>query len=86
MVVVLALVTWRVYVLLERDRVLEAPRTWLEDRLPEWGKYLLHCPFCLGTWIALALTLASIPWLTIPWPLAWGAAAAGAALIETRLA
>jgi len=50
--VLIVAATWRLVRLIQRDSILDVPRDWLYDRLPD-GKLttLLMCPWCLSVWV-----------------------------------
>ena len=57
-----ALATYRVTRLVTTDRILDAPREWIEARFERLG-YLVGCDWCSSMWVA--------PWLVTPavlWP------------------
>ena len=85
-VVVVALVAFRLYVMADRDKIFEVPRTWVEDHAPGWLVYQIHCPWCIGWWacgiVTALVTLAH--WTTTPWPVLWVASSALVGLIGER--
>lgn len=72
--VLLALASFRIWVLLSEDDVLDRPRRWLL-RLGDWEKGpvpegyrrglgdFIQCPWCFGFWISLAVYVG---WLIDP--------------------
>lgn len=63
-----ALAVYRLVKLVRDDRITEVLRRETAERFgpPDTSKvaYLLHCPWCLSFWFALALTLARRRWPT----------------------
>lgn len=48
---------WRLTRLIQRDTILDRPRTWLDRHTRGMTNTLLWCPWCLSVWIAaLAVT------------------------------
>lgn len=68
MFALLGLASWRVWLLISDDKILEKPMDALLRRLHPierrtfWREFI-ECPRCLGSWIALAWWLA---WLAFP--------------------
>lgn len=56
-VVLVALVAARLWRLIALDTVLDVPRDWLIVHTPGWVDVWLSCPWCSGTWIAIAVGL-----------------------------
>jgi hypothetical protein len=54
-------------------KISQAPRVWLakrDSRAGRWFFYLVSCPLCTATWMALAATAIYRPWLVHrAWPL-----------------
>lgn len=77
LLLLLALASARVTRLLVADAFPPVAR--LRSRLAahgDWQDYLLSCPWCMGAWVALALTLATEAWRGLPAPLlVWPAVA-----------
>lgn len=74
LLVVLTLASYRIWRLAGRDDI-TAP---LRDHLPSFVRQGVECPFCLGTWIAVAVVWGTDRWLTElhpNWPL-WAFAVA----------
>jgi hypothetical protein len=75
----------RLTVLVTRDKIAEAPRNWLlgqaRRRLPaEWSakaRFLFSCPWCMGWWVGVAVTLVrrTTLWRWARYPLAISAVA-----------
>lgn len=59
---VFALATARVTRFITTDRIFEAPRDWILDRVNPAGMvtYFLGCPWCVSTWVGAVL--APIAW------------------------
>lgn len=81
--VLLVLACHRLARLIAVDKVFAEPRHWLERNAREegfWGRKLatlVACPFCVGVWVAGALTLAVDAHVGLPLPLLWWAGVAG---------
>jgi hypothetical protein len=87
-VAVIALATHRLTLLVIDDRITRRPREWaqgwFEDRYErrtgvssssEWlsaGAYFLSCPWCVGIWVAAAVTAGTSLVVDVPLPvLVW---------------
>jgi hypothetical protein len=47
-----------------------------------WQAYLVHCPWCMGVWLAAAVVAAVTAWYGLPAPvLVWAAAAWGSGFL-----
>lgn len=80
LLVMLALTAARVTRLVVADAFppAEGGRDWVRRRFGEdsWQDYLVNCPWCIGVWVAGALTAATTAWYGLPAPLLmWGSAA-----------
>lgn len=51
--ILLALASWRTWVLVSRDDILNRPRRYVTLNRKRTGEFL-DCPYCSGFWIALA--------------------------------
>lgn len=58
----LALASWRVFVLLAEDDITERPRRYVTDRVSKKFSDFLTCPYCLGFWIAVGWWVAWQLW------------------------
>lgn len=47
----LALATWRIWLLLAEDDILNDQRDWAVAHTPHWFEEWLACPWCSGFWI-----------------------------------
>lgn len=68
--------TWRVTLLIVADEITRGPRCWLLDRLnpDKHVAYLLTCPWCASTWVAIPVVGSGLAWSTgWGWQLATGA-------------
>lgn len=73
-VVIVALMAYRVWRLLALDELTRPLRERSIDQGPGWVASLWYCSWCLGTWVTVAVGLAtyltgltdSSPWLVIP--------------------
>lgn len=70
--VLIGLASWRLWRLIARDDI-TAP---FHTRLQGWPHRMVDCPWCLGTWIAFAVTAAvdQVHPLPVPWVIAAAAA------------
>lgn len=79
LVLLIAAASWRIWRLIARDDVTD----WARSKISGWPLALVECAWCLGTWIALAVTFAvdHVQPMPTPWLIA-GAAAALVGLTE----
>lgn len=70
--VLIGLASWRLWRLVARDDITEP----FHSRLQGWPHRLVDCPWCLGTWIAAAVTFSvdQVHPLPVPWLIAGTAA------------
>ena len=90
-VALIALATHRLTLLVIDDRITQRPRLWAQGRFEdryerrtgvhsdqEWlsaGAYFLSCPWCVGIWVAAAVTAGTSFVVDVPLPvLTWLAA------------
>lgn len=71
-ILVVGLVAYRIWRIIGADTLTQPIR----DRLDGWVKELVECPWCLGTWVTLAVTFiaAALGLLTLPVVVVWLAA------------
>ncbi len=80
LLLLLILATYRLSLLLAWDTILDKPRNYIglhsNDFVREWLGYLVHCPYCIGLWIALFLAIIYYPenWLLMTFVIAGGQA------------
>jgi hypothetical protein len=54
--ILIVAVTWRIVRLAQLDTILDRPRMWLYDRLPDSKlAELVACPWCLSFWVGIAV-------------------------------
>lgn len=82
----LAILTcYRFSMLVTQDEIAKPIRSYFGLHPLAWVRtypgFLVHCPYCFGVWVALALALILWPisWLTL---LYWGAIAGGQAALQ----
>lgn len=75
-VVVIGLAAYRLWRLAAEDSITERLRESTIDNWPEWVGKLVYCPWCLGSWIAFALTFGVDVVVGLSAPLLVGLAAA----------
>jgi hypothetical protein len=65
----LALAVARLTVLVRADRISQAPRYFVANRVHKKGYiwYLLDCSWCIGMWIAAAVAISAYFWWVHPW-------------------
>lgn len=74
----LILVTYRIALLITWDEIFKPIRNYLgvhsNKIIREYVGYLVHCPYCLGIWIALILAIIyySENWLLMTFAIAGG--------------
>lgn len=87
LIVLLALASYRLTRIAVEDTVADAPRAWLEARLPAFWYSGLTCYWCLGTHIsgavAIIATLSSLT--SLPLWLTWLAVATLTGIIAERI-
>lgn len=84
LLVLLAVTSARVTRLLVADAFppIARARSWVAAR-GDWQDYLMSCPWCMGVWVAGALTAVTTAWYGLPAPvLVWGMCAHVAGLIN----
>jgi hypothetical protein len=74
--VVIGLASYRLWRLVAEDAITEGLRERLLEQTPERTRELIECPWCLGSWLAFAVTLAVDLVIGIPAPVLVGLAAA----------
>lgn len=91
LVIVLGLATYRLARAVAIDDITEGVRSWFYRRT-QWGYRLVSCAYCIGFWIAAAVTLAWVlatDWPgTVEWLILWWAVAGAGAIassIDLRL-
>lgn len=64
LLVVAVLASARITRLVTTDRITEAPRRWVVNRLDplSLAAYMVTCVWCVGTWITIAVTAAAWHW------------------------
>lgn len=72
-VILMVMSTARITRLVTTDRLTEAPRDWVLDRVDPLGliTYMLGCPWCISIWVGMTLApitywFGSEPWVAIP--------------------
>lgn len=80
--VVLVFAAYRVTRFVTVDTIVDVPRQWMLDRVPEKLGEGLTCPWCIGSWISFAVVAIAWLFVELPLPGAWFlAVAAGVGLV-----
>lgn len=74
--VVIGLASYRLWKLAAEDFITEPPREWLFAHSPDKIQVLVECPWCLGSWVAFAVTWATDAVVGLQAPVLVGLAAA----------
>lgn len=75
---IVILATYRISLLITWDEILNTPRNWIgthsNDYVREWLGYLVNCPYCMGIWIALIMSIIYYPqnWFLMTFAIAGG--------------
>jgi len=76
--ILLILACYRIAILITYDEIFKPIRNWIGTHpkpiIREWLGYLVHCPYCVGFWVALGLSLYYYPdnWVLMTFAIAGG--------------
>ena len=60
------LAAYRATRLITTDTILDRPRRWAENHLPDKAFELVTCPWCIGSWIAFATVAVTWRYVSMP--------------------